>query len=309
MSATNGNISGGCAKGLLPSSKQRSPESLALLDRCLEEGNELLAPPLEKSPVEDDVNRDVNDLRDDIDNKSLGSIDYGEEWFDPNTGEDSTYNNNTTGESEVQFGDPPSEGLRNLMGKTRFDYDDDKSAEGSCKKSKSSEKRKGSGTGKDKIASKAAKNTKYTSFKEHFNSNNGWLPKDLEGGQGFPLADQNELVYLGQMVDKSMDLDAYTKMKLLYNLNEKSEGKSFGEVWWSTVMSLSSKPPQKLKKGTKYDKNDCKVCKAADGKIVDQCDHKCPYCRSCFDKSGWKQECTLLEDCHGKCLELEGVDM
>ena len=79
MSATNGNISGGCAKGSLPSSKQRSPESLALLDRCLEEGNELLAPPLEKSPVEDDVNRDVNDLGDDIDNKSLGSIDFCEE--------------------------------------------------------------------------------------------------------------------------------------------------------------------------------------------------------------------------------------
>ena len=192
------------------------------------------------------------------------------------------------------------------MGNTRFDYEDDKSAEDSKqgkKKSKSSEKRKGSGTGRDKAFSQAAKKRNISQFKTYFDQEVLDPMSNERVPESWPSVDEDFIGYLTHKVERE-DMPENQKERLRHVL-QNCHGMKSAQVCWSIIKSFD-KVPRNLKQGG-YDKNDCPVCKAADGKIVDQRDHNCPYCRSCFDKSGWKQECTLLVDCNGKCQE--GADV
>ena len=163
------------------------------------------------------------------------------------------------------------------------------------KKRKASKKRTGSGKGRDQKASSVAKKTKLTSFKNYFDH---WLSTQPQGIPAeWPKADESFMTYAKQTVECDKDMDEYTKNKLMHVLNEKSQGKSFAEIWSMTVKSFGKVP-----RGIDYAKKECHVCRVAVDRIIDLNDHNCPYCHYCFDES-WKQPCVLREDCvkhHGQ---------
>ena len=121
----------------------------------------------------------------------------------------------------------------------------------------------------------------------------------VDGGEEF-------LQFGKRMIEEAKDLGMKDHFaNRLNHVLENSSGKTYAELYYYTVRCFVP-----VKDGTrreKYDKKYCDVCKAA-GELIDQVNHDdCPYCLDCFVASGWKKECTRLEDCteHGAGVEVE----
>ena len=202
----------------------------------------------------------------------------------------------TTGNtpSDIQFGQAPSEGLSSLMSALHDMYVDNPGFDGGGngndqgKEQKiSPTKRKGSSKKKDEKSNNAAKKREINKWKKYFDK---WRSK-----QPVSMSPDEDFMELARkMIDVNEHIDQHIKLRQHYVLDNGFQINTFEEMklWWTTVKSFGKVP-----RGD-YEKNDCPVCKCGpERKLVDLSDHNCPYCHDCFNNSGWKKACILLEEC------------
>ena len=148
-------------------------------------------------------------------------------------------------------------------------------------------KRKGSSKKKDEKSNNAAKKREINKWKKYFDN---WRSK-----QPVSMSPDEDFMELARkMIDVNEHIDQHTKLRQHYVLDNGFQINTFEEMklWWTTVKSFGKVP-----RGD-YEKNDCPVCKCGpERKLVDLSDHNCPYCQDCFNNSGWKKACILLEEC------------
>jgi hypothetical protein len=155
-------------------------------------------------------------------------------------------------------------------------------------------KKTGSGTGRDKKSSKAAKKREITKFKTHFDPFAATLSEERLPKE-WPSEDDDFKSYLINKIEQDTDMDENAKERLKYVLENSSSKMKQVQVCWMIAKSFAKVPRGGYKPNT-----DCPVCKVAEKRLVDMAHHNCKYCRSCYDNSGWKQVFVLHENCRCK---------
>lgn len=152
---------------------------------------------------------------------------------------------------------------------------------------------------KDEKSSASAKKREFTRFKKYFDV---WQSNEPPMPSSWPAVDDELLQLIRDKIETDPDMSEHMKKRLEYVLNEEnSAGKNYADLMWMAIKSFGQIP-----RGFSYERRYCHVCKVAERVLVKLVDddtgtkHDCPYCRECFDGSGYKQECHLLTLCDKK---------